>query len=100
MKSHLAKICVLILFTAIAVCRVGAQSAAVILDRDGGTVTLEPYAQNVIRVTLSTVRDSALAAPGYGFVATPSATGWRHERNDQADIYRSPRLIVSVAVNQ
>jgi alpha-D-xyloside xylohydrolase len=81
---------------------VAAQQPAVILDRDGSTITLEPYAPNIIRVTLSTLRDSAFAAPGYGFVATASMQDWVHEKNDDGDgdIYRSSRLIVSVAANK
>ena len=99
MKSHFAKMCAVVIFIANAVYPLGAQQAALILDRDS-TIALEPYAQNIIRVTLSTIRDSAVAAPGYGFVATPTGQGWVHETNDGDDIYRSSRLIVSVAVNK
>jgi alpha-D-xyloside xylohydrolase len=99
MKSQFAKMCAVVIFIANAVYPLGAQQAALILDRDS-TVALEPYAQNIIRVTLSPIRDSAVAAPGYGFAARPSGQGWVHETNDEADIYRSPRLIVSVALNK
>jgi len=68
MKSQFAKMCAVVIFTANAVFPVRAQAAAIIPDRDGSTLALEPYAQNIIRVTLSTMRDSAVAAPGYGFV--------------------------------
>jgi hypothetical protein len=34
------------------------------LDRKGETIVLEPYAPNILRVTLSLKRDPALAAPG------------------------------------
>jgi hypothetical protein len=37
-------------------------------------VSLEAYAPNIIRVTLSLQKDPALAPPGFGFVATPSAS--------------------------
>lgn len=37
---------------------------------------LEPYAPNIVRVTLSLQRDSALAPPGYGILAKPDAAGW------------------------
>ena len=53
-----------------------AEQPQVVLDRGGSTVVLEPYAPNIIRVTLSLQKDPALAAPGFGFVATPSADGW------------------------
>lgn len=77
-----------------------AEQPAVVLNRDGATIALEPYAPNIVRVTLSTIKDSAVSAPGYGFVATPSAQGWVEEKNDAADAYRSPRLVVSVAINK
>src|SRR5208282_5338968 len=38
------------------------------LDRTGQTVVLEPYAPNILRVTLSLNREPALAAPGYGIL--------------------------------
>jgi len=76
-----------------------AEAAQVVLDRNGGTIVLQAYAPNIIRVTLSLDKDGALAAPGYGFVATPASAGWTHQQDEQADVYRSSRLIVKVAVN-
>jgi len=75
----------------------GAQETRLVLDRGGGTVVLEPYAPNIIRVTLSLLKQPALAPPGYGFTAAPAADGWSHEQNEQGDIYRSGRLSVTVA---
>src|SRR5262249_24248222 len=46
------------------------------LDRKGQTIVLEPYAPNILRVTLSLQREPALAKPGYGFVGSPDAAGW------------------------
>lgn len=68
----------------------------IVLDRGGSTIVLEPYAANIIRVSLSLLRDQATAAPGYGFIATPSAQGWTHQRNDEGDVYRSSRLVARV----
>ncbi|MGD0364300.1 MAG: TIM-barrel domain-containing protein [Bryobacteraceae bacterium] len=70
-----------------------AQPQSVVLDRDGGTIVFEPYAPNIIRVTLSMLKEAATAPPGYGFVARPSAQGWAR----QGDAYRSPRLAVKLA---
>ena len=78
----------------------GAEAAPVVLDRDGSTIVLEPYAPNIIRMTLSLNKDGALAAPGYGFVAKPAANGWTHQQNEQGDVYRSSRMVVTVAVNR
>jgi alpha-D-xyloside xylohydrolase len=46
------------------------------LDRKGETIVLEPYAPNILRVTLSLKKEPALAAPGYGIIGTPAAAGW------------------------
>ena len=77
-----------------------AQETRVVLDRGGATIVLEPYAPNIIRVTLSKLKQPALAAPGYGVTATPSAAGWSHQQNDDGDTYRSSRLSVTVAANK
>ena len=91
----------LLLIVAVAVSAgvANAEAPRVVLDRKGGAIVLEPYAPNIIRVTMSTLKDQALAAPGYGFVASPSADGWTYEHTETADIYKSSRLIISVAVN-
>jgi alpha-D-xyloside xylohydrolase len=78
----------------------GAQAAPVVLDRDGSTIVLEAYAPNVVRVTLSLDRKEALAGAGYGFLAGPAEQGWTHETTADADVYRSPRMVVTVAVNK
>jgi alpha-D-xyloside xylohydrolase len=77
-----------------------AQTSQIVLDRDGGTIVLEPYAPNIIRVTLSLLKEPATAAPGYGFVANPSTQGWSRQQNAGDDVYRSDRLVVTVAANR
>jgi len=72
-----------------------AQAQSVVLDRDGATIVFEPYAPNIVRVTLSLLKEAATAAPGYGFVAQPSAQGWSR----QGDVYRSSRLVVTLEPN-
>ena len=74
-----------------------AQGASLVLARDGTTISVEPYASNIVRVTMSTDAAMATAAPGYGLVARPSAVGWTHERGAEGDVYRSARMIVRVA---
>ena len=70
----------------------------VVLSRHGRTVVIEPYAPNIVRITLSSDRSAALAAPGYGFVGTPSMTGWTHEQNSGGyEVIRSSRMVVRVA---
>jgi len=77
-----------------------AQTSQIVLDRDGGTIVLEPYAPNIVRVTLSLLKEPATAAPGYGFMASPNARGWSRQQNAQGDVYRSQRLVVTVAANR
>ena len=66
------------------------------LDRGGATVVLEPYAPNILRVTLSLRREPAEAGPGYGVVAVPEASGWSASQTPQADVYQSARIIATV----
>jgi alpha-D-xyloside xylohydrolase len=73
-----------------------AQEGQVVLTRGGGTIVLEPYAPNILRVTLSLKREQAVAAPGYGLIAAPAAAGWSTSQTKLADIYKSDRIVASV----
>ena len=74
------------------------QASSFVLERNDRTIVLEPYADNIIRVTLSTAKSAALGEPGYGIVGTPSMTGWTQEREtDGSDVIRSGKMIVRVA---
>ena len=59
-----------VVFALLFIARAPAQETRVVLDRGGSTIVLEPYAPNIIRVTLSLLKEPALAPPGYGFTAT------------------------------
>jgi alpha-D-xyloside xylohydrolase len=72
----------------------------VVVARDNSTIALEPYAPNIVRVTLSLAKHQATAAPGFGFVAHPSSEGWAHQSTDAADVYKSSRMIVTVDVSR
>lgn len=82
---------------------VGSMSAAArgssfVLNREGRTIVLEPYAPNILRVTMSKTEALATAAPGYGFVGTPAMSGWTHETgSDGSEVFRSARLIVRLS---
>jgi alpha-D-xyloside xylohydrolase len=74
------------------------QGGPLVLERDGRTISLEPYALNILRVTVSTDKAAATGAPGYGFVAKPSAEGWTNERDAEGyDVFRSARMVVRLA---
>jgi alpha-D-xyloside xylohydrolase len=68
------------------------------LERNGQTITIEPYAPNVVRVTLSLIAGETTAGPGYGFLAKPDQGGWAHSvERSGADVYKSTRMTVTVA---
>src|ERR1700730_3882020 len=67
------------------------------LPRGDATVLIEPYAPNIVRVSLSLRRDDALAAPGYGISATSSPSGWTAEKDKSGDLLRSSRMVVTVS---
>ena len=93
--------CALLVVTAFAFLQASsarAQGAPLVIERDGTTISLEPYAPNVLRVTMSTDKAAATAKPGYGIIAEPSAEGWTHEHSaDGGDLYRSSQLEVHLA---
>jgi hypothetical protein len=61
------------------------------------TVMVEPYAENVVRVSISTLKESATDAPGYGISAKSMASGRAIESGAAGDVLRSARLTVTVA---
>src|SRR5438445_1174051 len=69
------------------------------MERGRSTIVLEPYAANIVRVTLSRHKEAATAAPGYGFLVLPSATGWNVSRENGSDLLKSERLTVKVPAN-
>jgi alpha-D-xyloside xylohydrolase len=72
-----------------------AQSAQLVLERDGRVISLEPYAANIVR---SIDKFAATGAPGYGFAAKPSDGEWTQERDDAGnEVFRSPRMVLRVS---
>ncbi len=67
------------------------------LTRDNATVVVQPYAPNIVRVTLSLDKAQALAAPGYGVIARPDTAGWSAASADSGDTLRSSRMVVHVS---
>jgi alpha-D-xyloside xylohydrolase len=59
---------------------------------------VEPYAPNIVRITMSLKKDAALAGPGYGIIGKPSEAGWTYEHTDAMDTYRSDRMTVKMPV--
>jgi alpha-D-xyloside xylohydrolase len=76
---------------------VSAPSRRLVVSRNHTTVMLEPYAPNIIRVSISTLNPYALAAPGYGIIAKPDASGWKSEETADGETYRSAELSATIA---
>ena len=74
-----------------------AQSASATLDRNAQFIGIEPYAPNVVRITLSMIAGEAMAGPGPGVDARPAPAGWGHTSSGGADVYTSTRMTVKVA---
>jgi alpha-glucosidase/alpha-D-xyloside xylohydrolase len=92
------KILISVVLAAFAGPALHAQNSGMILERDGNTIVLEPYAPNIVRVTLSKNKAAATEGAGYGFVGKPSATGWTLvQDSDGSDVFRSARLVVRVS---
>ncbi|WP_404336947.1 TIM-barrel domain-containing protein [Sphingomonas sp. MMS12-HWE2-04] len=66
------------------------------LDRHGAVVAVEPYAANVVRVTISLDRALSDSAPGYGVSAKPDTSGWAHHADASGDVFTSSALAVTV----
>ena len=75
----------------------GANAQELKLSRGDATVLVEPYASNIVRVSLSLRRDDALAGPGYGISAVASGTEWVAEKDKSGDVLRSSRMVVTVS---
>jgi alpha-D-xyloside xylohydrolase len=67
------------------------------LTRQEATVMVEPYAPNVVRVSISLLQPAAVAGPGYGISAKPSDAGWTRQQTAAGDVLRSARMIVTIA---
>jgi alpha-D-xyloside xylohydrolase len=67
-----------------------------LLDRNGSHVSIEAYAPNIVRVTLSMDKDLALAPPGFGIIAAADATGWKHRTGTSGDEFSSDVMSLEV----
>ena len=84
-----------VLMLGLMACTASAQQ--MVLTRGAATVSLEGYAPNIVRVTLSLDNDAALKGPGVGIVASRASSGWSHSEAADGDVYRSERLVVHVS---
>jgi alpha-D-xyloside xylohydrolase len=67
------------------------------VQRGDATVMVEAYAPNIVRVSMSLIKEAAVSAPGYGVIAKPLPSGWTQETSAAGDSLRSGRMIVTVS---
>ncbi len=69
-----------------------------VLHHEDATIVVEPYGENIIRVTLSKDAGSAESPAGYGVIAKPSGDGWSQAKDAAGDdVFRSAQLVVRVS---
>jgi alpha-D-xyloside xylohydrolase len=79
-----------------AICAPAIHAQAMTVARGGTTVMVEPYAENIVRVSISILPSDATAPPGYGISAKPLASGWTSQSSEIGDTLRSTRMSVTV----
>ena len=77
--------------------RLAVAAPLALLDRGGSQVSIESYAPNIVRITLSLEKDLALAPPGFGIIAGADDTGWTHRNTTSGEEFSS--AVMSVTVN-
>lgn len=66
------------------------------VERHGSFVAIEPYAENIVRVTIAVDRLQSESAPGYGIIGKTDAAGWTHSSDASGDVFRSAKLSLTV----
>jgi len=66
------------------------------LNRNGSYVSVEPYAPNIVRVTIATEQDRAAAKPGYGITGRSDAAGWTHGTLATGDTFGTAAMTVTI----
>ncbi|HSU18195.1 MAG TPA: TIM-barrel domain-containing protein [Acidobacteriaceae bacterium] len=74
----------------------GSSSAQMVLSRGNATVSIEGYAPNIVRVTMSLDKQQALKGPGIGIVAHAANDGWTGSVERGANEFRSAAMVVRV----
>lgn len=61
------------------------------------TVVVEPYAPNIVRISISLLKPYAEAGPGYGIIAKSAPVGWTTEKTADGQVARSSRMVVATS---
>jgi alpha-D-xyloside xylohydrolase len=62
------------------------------VNRNGAYIAVEPYAPNIVRITIATDYGTAVAPPGYGLIGGADRRGFTHTENTGGDDFRSGAL--------
>ena len=84
-------------FPALIVLSGAAPAQRLTLTRNNATVLVEPYAPNIVRLSISLNRSDALAPPGYGISANAASQDWTNSATTAGDVLRSSRMTVTIA---
>jgi len=95
-KTYLKLTLASIGFITLSLTSVAIAQQKIVIPRGESTIVFEPYAPNIVRVTLSLDRAQAVADPGYGIVAKPAFENWSFQETKAANIYRSSRMVVTL----
>ena len=66
------------------------------VERNGSYVAVEPFAPNVVHVTIALERDLLDKQPHYGIVATSNPTTWTHATGADGDRFSSGAMTLTV----
>jgi alpha-D-xyloside xylohydrolase len=68
-----------------------------LLDRNGSHVSVETYAPNIVRISVSPDETLAKSVPGYGFNGSVDDHGWSHTAGTAGDTFTSADLSLEIA---
>ncbi len=92
----------MVLFGVLGVATAPAQApqGSFVLHHQDGTIVVQPYGPNIVRITLSKDAAQAESPAGYGIIAHPSAAGWSQAGGQAGDqVFRSAQLVVRVSAD-
>jgi alpha-D-xyloside xylohydrolase len=66
------------------------------VDRNGSYVAVEPFAPNVVHVTIALEPDLIAKTPNYGITASSNSAGWSHGSGADGDRFSSGAMTLTV----